>query len=155
MTRPGRLAIAVTVATLLFSATAFAEGWGGPGGHRGGGGGAFGWPVLRAVGLDDAQKAQIRQIFTTHRPQLQSLRQQLMTAQGQVRDKLLSPTPPTAADIVPINQLRDQLAQERLAMALEIRNVLTPDQLAKAAQIRQQMKQLRQQMRDLTKPPTS
>ena len=155
MTRPGRLAIAVTAATLLFSGTAFAEGWGGPGGHRGGGGGAFGWPVLRAVGLDDAQKAQIRQIFTTHRPQLQSLRQQLMTAQGQVRDKLLSPTPPTAADIAPISQLRDQLAQERLAMALEIRNVLTPDQLAKAAQIRQQMKQLRQQMRDLTKPPTS
>ncbi len=151
MTRPGRLAIAVTAATLLFTTGAFAQGWGGPGGHRGGGG-SFGWPVLRAVGLDDAQKAQIHQIFTSHRPQLQSLRQQLMAAQGQVRDKLLSPMPPTAADMAPVSQLRDQLAQERFAMALEIRNVLTPDQLAKAAQIRQQMKQLRQQMRDLTKP---
>jgi Spy/CpxP family protein refolding chaperone len=151
MTRRGRLVVAVTAATLLCSATAFAQGWGGLGGHRGGGG-AFGWPVLRAVGLDDAQKAQIRQIFTNHRPQLQALRQQLMTAQGQVRDKLLSPTPPTAADMAPISQLRDQLAQERLAMALEVRNVLTPDQLTKAAQIRQRMKQLRQQMRDLSKP---
>ena len=59
MTRRARLVIAVTAATLLSSATAFADGWGGPGGHHGGGG-AFGWPILRGVGLSDDQKAQIR-----------------------------------------------------------------------------------------------
>jgi len=32
MTRRARLVIAVTAATLLSSATAFADGWGGPGG---------------------------------------------------------------------------------------------------------------------------
>ena len=44
------------------------------------------------------------------------------------------------------------MAQERLAIALAIRNVLTPEQLAKAAQLRQQMQQLRQQMQDLSRP---
>jgi hypothetical protein len=37
-------------------------------------------------------------------------------------------------------------------MALQIRSVLTPDQLAKAAQTMQQMDQLRAQMRSLRKP---
>ncbi len=151
MTRRARLVIAVTAATLLSSATAFADGWGGPGGHHGGGG-AFGWPILRAVGLSDDQKAQIRQIYTAHRPQLQALGQQMRAARQQLGDKLYSATPPSAADLASITQLRDQMAQERLAIALTIRAVLTPDQLTKAAQIRQQMQQLRQQMRDLTKP---
>lgn len=152
-----KLVAVVTFVTLLSGTTAFAQGWGGPGGHRyGTGGTAFGWRVLRAVGLSDDQKAQIRQVYVQHRPQLQSLRQQLVTAQGQLRDKLYSTTPPTAADLASISQLRDQLAQERLAIALAIRNILTADQLAKAAQIRQQLKDLRQQQRNLlTPPPTS
>jgi hypothetical protein len=48
-----------------------------------------------------------------------------------------------------ISQLRDQLGQEGLQTALEIRNVLTPDQLAKAAQIRQRMQELQAEMRGL------
>ena len=151
MTRRARVVIAVTALMLLSSAAAFADGWGGPGGHRGGGGG-FGWPVLRAVGLSDEQKAQIRQIYAAHRPQLQALGQQIHAARQQLGDKLYSSTPPSTADLASINQLRDQMAQERLAIALAIRNVLTPEQLAKAAQIRQQMQQLRQQMRDLNRP---
>ena len=151
MTRRARVVIAVTALMLLSSAVAFADGWGGPGGHRGGGGGS-GWPVLRAVGLSDEQKAQIRQIYAAHRPQLQALGQQIHAARQQLGDKLYSATPPSTADLASINQLRDQMAQERLGIALAIRNVLTPEQLAKAAQIRQQMQQLRQQMRDLSRP---
>ncbi len=103
----------------------------------------FGWPVLRAVGLSDEQKAHIHQIYAAHRPQLQALGQQIHAARQQLGDKLYSATPPSTADLASINQLRDQMAQERLAIALAIRNVLTPEQLAKAAQIRQQMQQLR------------
>jgi Spy/CpxP family protein refolding chaperone len=143
----------VAVVTLLSGTTAFAQEWSGPGGPRyGTGGGAFGWRILRAVGLSDDQKAQIRQVYVQHRPQLQALRNQLRTAQGQLGDRLYSTTPPTPADLALIGQLRDQLAQERLAIALAIRNVLTADQLAKAAQIRQQLKDLRQQERNLLNP---
>jgi len=102
--------------------------------------------------LSDEQKAYIRQIYAAHRPQLQALGQQIHAARQQLGDKLYSAAPPSTADLASINQLRDQMAQERLAIALAIRNVLTPEQLAKAAQIRQQMQQLRQQMRDLSRP---
>src|SRR5262249_32514198 len=129
MTRRARVVIAVIAVTLLSSAAAFADGWGGPGGHRGGGGG-FGWPVLRAVGLSDEQKAQIRQIYAAHRPQLQALGEQIHAARQQLGDKLYSATPPSAADLGSINQLRDQMAQKRLAIALAIRNGLPPKRLA-------------------------
>src|SRR5207249_2049291 len=84
-------------------------------------------------------EAPVRQIYAEHGPQLQARGQQIHAARQQLGDKLYSSTPPSTADLASINQLRDQMAQERLAIALAIRNVLTPDQLAKAAQIRQQM----------------
>lgn len=151
MSSRGRFVIAVTAVALLCGTTAFAQGWGGPGGHHGGGGG-FGWRILRVVGLSDAQKTQIRQVYANHRPTLQTLHQQLGAAQQGLGDKLYSATPPTAADVAAVSQLRSQLAQERFAIQLEVRNVLTPDQLAKAAQIRQQLQQLRQQQRNLLTP---
>ncbi|HXG15930.1 MAG TPA: hypothetical protein VNK50_06750 [Calidithermus sp.] len=52
-----------------------------------------------------------------------------------------------------LQTLHQQLrAAERLQIALEIRGVLTPEQLARAAQIRQQLEQLRQQERTLLTP---
>jgi Spy/CpxP family protein refolding chaperone len=51
-----------------------------------------------------------------------------------------------------IAQLRNQLADEGLRVVLEIRNILTPDQLAKAAQLKTQMQSLRNQMRNLVGP---
>ncbi|HXG04980.1 MAG TPA: hypothetical protein VNO23_16400, partial [Candidatus Binatia bacterium] len=83
---------------------------------------------------------------------LQALHQQLRAAQRQLRDRLYGPNPPSVADLEPINRLREQLAAERLQIALEIRGVLTPEQLARAAQIRQQLEQLRQQERSLLTP---
>src|SRR3989454_11390151 len=74
MTRRARVVIAVTAVLLLSSAVAFADGWGGPGGHRGGGGGV-GWPVLRAVGLSGGQEAHIRPSYAEPRPQLPALGQ--------------------------------------------------------------------------------
>src|SRR5437016_14127539 len=106
MTRRARVVIAVIALMLLSGAVAFADGWGGPGGHRGGGGG-FGLPVLRAVGLSDEQKAQIRQIYAAHRPQLQALGQQIHAARQQLGGKLYSATPPATADLPATNQLRD------------------------------------------------
>src|SRR2546426_11706763 len=98
MTRRARVVIAVTALMLLSSAVAFADGWGGPGGHRGGGGGV-GWPLLRAVGLSDEEKAHIRQIYAEHRPQPQALGPQIHAARQQPGDKLDSSTPPSPADL--------------------------------------------------------
>ncbi len=147
MRRRGGLVAVAMVPVLLWGATAFAH----DGGLQGRGGGRD-LAILRAVGLSEAQKTQIRQIFANHRTQLQSLHQQLRTAERQLRDRLFGPNPPGATDLAPVNQLREQLAQERLQIALEVRGVLTPDQLARAAQIRQQLDQLHQQERSLLTP---
>ena len=46
-------------------------------------------------------------------------------------------------------QLREQLMQEGLKVALEVRALLTPDQLAKAAQLKDRVRALRAEMRSL------
>jgi len=110
--------------------------------------------ILRGVGLTDAQQGQVRQIVASHRPRFQELRSQLRANTQALADKLYGPGPVTADDLAAlrqqIGQTRDQLGQEALQTALEIRNVLTPDQLAKAAQIRQRMQELRAEMQSLT-----
>lgn len=152
MTLRRNIAIAALISLVLWSATAFADGgWQGRHGGMGWGGG-----ILRTVGLTDAQKDQIRQIHASHRPQMRALGQQLRTVQRQIGDQLYGATAPTPGSLAPltqqIDQLRSQMAQARLQMTLEIRNVLTPEQLAKAAQTRQQLRQLHEQQRNLLRP---
>jgi Spy/CpxP family protein refolding chaperone len=48
-------------------------------------------------------------------------------------------------------QLRQQLMQAGLKVALEMRGVLTPQQLAKAAEIKDRMRVLHTEMRELFK----
>src|SRR2546427_3858200 len=67
MTRRARVVIAVTAVLLLSSAVAFADGWGGPGGHRGGGGG-LGWPVRRGRGPRHEPTAHTRPISAAPSP---------------------------------------------------------------------------------------
>jgi hypothetical protein len=62
-----------------------------------------------------------------------------------------------AADLQPllqrIGQLRAQLAQDSATAALEVRAVLTPEQLARVAQTKERLSQLREEMRLLLQPP--
>jgi Spy/CpxP family protein refolding chaperone len=62
-----------------------------------------------------------------------------------------------AADLQPllerINQLRDQLARGSATTALVVRAVLTPEQLARVAQTKERLSQLREEMRQLMQPP--
>jgi len=154
----GLLAISLSATTAGAQGMPMRGGWHGPGGGPGGGpdGGGEVFPlrmILRSVGLTDAQRDQVRQILAGHRPRFQALRGQIRTLTTQLTDKLYAAGPVTADEASAIrqqiSQLRDQLGQEGLQTALEIRNVLTPDQLAKAAQIRQRMQELRAEMQSL------
>lgn len=146
-------AMAAAVSVVGQPRPAAAQGFRGPDGH-----GAFGgWPGLPAliknVGLTDVQQGQVRQIVANHRPQFEGLLRQLRGAREALDAKLYGPGPVTAADLDPlvrqIDALRSQLTQEGLRVALEIRGILTPEQLAKADQTRQRLSELRRQMRDL------
>jgi Spy/CpxP family protein refolding chaperone len=67
--------------------------------------------------------------------------------------KLMSTGAVSASDIEPLqqqeSQIHQQLDEQMLSAALQIRNLLTAEQLAKAAELHNKMKVLRQQMDEL------
>ena len=143
----------VAVALALSAGTAVVPAHAAPG-HGGWQRGSFMSPfMLRSLGLTDAQRAQVRQVVMNHRPRFQELNRDLRDTRAQLNDRLLAPAAVQAGELAPltqrISQLREQLSAESLQVALEIRNVLTPDQIAKAADARRRMNELRQEMRQL------
>ena len=143
---------AVAVA-LALSATAVVPAHAAPG--RGGWQrGSFMSPfMLRSLGLTDAQRAQVRQVVMNHRPRFQELNRDLRDTRTQLNDRLLASAAVQPGELAPltqrIGQLREQLSAESLQVALEIRNILTPEQIAKAADVRRRMNELRMEMHQL------
>jgi Spy/CpxP family protein refolding chaperone len=157
---------AATAAAVLiagFLGTAYAQphpGFRGPRAGMMGEGAGMTLPLLlRGANLTADQKTQVQQIVGNHRATFQSLFSQLRAAQDQISSKLLSTGAVSESDLAPqlqqISTLRSQLAEEGLRVALEIRSILTPDQLAKAAQFKTQMQSLRSQMKSLMAPPAA
>jgi periplasmic protein CpxP/Spy len=140
------------VVAILWAATGFVQPvWGDNGGRAGRGDMLL--RLLYKVGLTDTQKAQVKDILAAHRPTLQSLRGQLQTIREEIADKLLGPGTVQEADLLPFAQeahrLREQLAQEWFKVMLAVRDILTPEQLAQAAQLKDQLRTLRHEMRSL------
>lgn len=126
------------------------------GGMMGDGAGMMLPLLLRAANLTADQKTQVQQIMANHRATLHDLFSQLRAVQDQMSTKLFSAGAVGETDLAPqtqqISDLRNQLAEEGLKVVLEIRNILTPDQLAKASQLKAQMESLRNQMKNLIPP---
>ena len=114
------------------------------------------WLMIRAASLTPEQQTRVRAILSAHRATARPLIEQLRQAQQELGGKLLAPGPVQAADLQPqlqrISQLRDQLAQDSASAALEVRSVLTPEQLARVAQTKERLRQLREEMRQLMQP---
>ncbi len=130
-----------------------------PGGLRGPMGRMDGelWLMIRAATLTPEQQAKVRGILSAHRAATRPLVEQLRQAQQELGAKLLAPGPLQPADLQPqlgrIGELRGQLAQDGAQAALEVRAVLTPEQLARAAQTKERLIQLREEMHQLVQPP--
>ena len=149
------IGLGLLVAT-FWTATGFSFPHDGMGGAGAGLGGPRLWRLLRALNLTDTQKAQVHDLFTAHRSSVQTLRGEMRATQQQLVDLLLSPNPidPNALHVT-AQQLagqRDQLLQEHLTLAQEIRNVLTPAQLTQAAQLKDQLRALRATRHQLLSP---
>jgi len=104
--------------------------------------------LLRAVGLTDDQNAQIKAVVAAHRPTLRNLYGQLRVANQTLSDALLTTGDPTPT-VQQITQIRGQLLAETVKMRQEMLGVLTPDQLAKAAQLQDQLRALRAERHNL------
>jgi len=109
--------------------------------------------TLKKLDLTPTQESRIEEIMAAQQGSLKSLFKQLEAAHEQVTAKFLAPGSLSTADFAQhtqnISQLREQLMQEGLKAALAIREVLTPEQLAKAAQMQQKMRAMRTEMRQL------
>jgi Spy/CpxP family protein refolding chaperone len=155
-TRAARTAtttILMLAALLIFALPASAQmrperggGWGREGGMA--------LPVLiRAANLTPEQDGKVRAILTNHRAVTRNTVEQLRRAQDELADKLLGTGPVQAADLQPllkqIASLREQLLQDSAQIALEVRAVLTPEQLARAGQVKARMQQLQSELQQI------
>jgi len=109
--------------------------------------------LLKGANLTPDQDAQVHQIMAAHHPAFRTLFSQLRSAHEELADKLYGPGEVDAAElnthIDKVSQLREQLLREGLKLALEVRAVLTPEQRARAAEVKDRMRALRGEMRGL------
>jgi Spy/CpxP family protein refolding chaperone len=129
-------------------------GWAHP--VRGEMGWSYGTPLpalLRAAGVTEDQKAEIKAIVAAHRPTLRQLYGQLRTANRTLSDALLAggDTTPTVQQIT---RIRGQLLAETVKMRQEMLEVLTPEQQAKVAQLKDQLRSLQEERHKLLRGET-
>jgi Spy/CpxP family protein refolding chaperone len=109
--------------------------------------------LFKGAALTPDQETRVKAILAAHRANARDLMRQLRLAREGIVDKLIAPGAVAAGDLEPvrqqITQLEEQLSQDRLAAALEIRALLTPDQLAKAQRLKDRVRELRAEMRAL------
>lgn len=115
------------------------------GGHHGGGYMSF----LQGVTLTEAQKTQLHDIMHASYQQLRPQMQQLRSLHEQISGDLAGTAAINNAQIAALQQqaqtLQGQLDQAKLAAAMQVRELLTPDQLSQAASVHAQLETLHQQ----------
>ncbi len=109
--------------------------------------------LLKHAKLTPEQGQQVQKIMQSDRATLRNLSQQLEAANDQLADKLFAPGKVEIGDLTPrlqhIGQLRQQLLEQGMKTALAVRAILTPEQLAKVNQLKDQLRKLHKEMRSL------
>ena len=113
----------------------------------------YAWIVFQRVRIECGHHASRTQIMDADHQALRALFKQLQAANEDLANKLFAPGKIQQSDLTPqvqhVMQLRQQLMEQGLKTALAIRAVLTPEQLAKTAQLKDRLQQLRTEMRTL------
>jgi Spy/CpxP family protein refolding chaperone len=108
---------------------------------------------LQAAHLTADQQNHVDQILQSNRAQTAPLIEQLGTVHEQIADKLLAAGKITEADLLPLEnqaaQLDAQIQQQALNASVQIRAILTPEQISRMAQFHQKMAALQTQMKNL------
>ena len=109
--------------------------------------------MLKGVELTPKQDNRVHEIMVAHRATFRTLFSQLRAANEELADKLFAAGEIQPEDLTPqieqITRLRQQLLQEGLKIALEVHGVLTPEQRAKAAQLKERVRALGADLRNL------
>ena len=114
----------------------------GPGGH-----GYLGF--LQGVTLTDAQQSQMHAILKSSWQQMKPQMQQLRALREQIGGDMASTATVNATQLVGLEQqaqtLQSQIDKLKLATAIQVRSLLTPDQLSQSATVHAQLAALHQQ----------
>ena len=150
--------VAVGATGFVSARAANGGGWAGGGGGHWGHGDRLGLELfLRQLDLDEGQRGQIKSILSQQRVAAEPLWTQLRSEKATLSSQFFAPGALQASDLAPglqkLAAIQQQLLDQRIQTALAIRNVLTPGQLAHAAQLKAQIDALHQQMHNLLQPP--
>jgi Spy/CpxP family protein refolding chaperone len=109
--------------------------------------------LLNALNLTPDQATKIEAAKNAFAQTQRAYLKEVNALRKEVADKLFGPNPVGEADvavqITKIADLRERLLRDGFRIALEVRGVLRPDQLAKATQIRQQLRGIQEEVRGL------
>ncbi|HEY2988244.1 MAG TPA: Spy/CpxP family protein refolding chaperone [Candidatus Binatia bacterium] len=109
--------------------------------------------LLKALNLTPEQSAKIEAGKDAFREAQRAYLNEVRVLRKEVGDKLFGSNRVTEADvarqIAKIAELREKILRDGFKIALDVRNALTPEQLAKAAAIRQQLQEIQSEVREL------
>ena len=113
--------------------------------------------ALRTANPTDDQKKQIHDILESSRKNTAAQMEQMRSIRDQIADKLLSAGTVSPSDLTPLlaqqSTLQQQLDTQMIATAIQIRGVLTADQLTKMAAAHEKLKQIHSQIDAILGPP--
>ncbi|MGA2410033.1 MAG: periplasmic heavy metal sensor [Candidatus Binataceae bacterium] len=108
---------------------------------------------LHSAGITPEQREQVKKIMDGSHPAFQALFEQLHAKRQQLDDKLFAPGAVNEGDIAKesaqIGQLQQQLADQELKVVLQIRSLLTPEQLNRVSRFHNRLESLHEQMKEL------
>ncbi len=108
---------------------------------------------MRAAHLTTDQQNRINQILQANRSQTAPLLRQLQSVHEQIADKLLAAGTVNASDLSSLEdqaaKLDAQIQRQALNASVQIRSILTSDQVSRMAEFHQKMTALHAQMRSL------
>jgi Spy/CpxP family protein refolding chaperone len=125
-----------------------------PGGPGGGDAPGMVIPLmLHGAHLTAEQRDKVKALMAANREPLHKLFTELQSANDALASRLVGPGAVDAAALKPdvdrVAQARQALMEHGLTIALALRGILTPEQLAAVTQKRAKMEDLQRQMRDL------
>jgi Spy/CpxP family protein refolding chaperone len=144
------LIAAVAACAVTLGSQAVAQPMDGRGWHHGGG---EGMELLHGLNLTDAQKQQAHEIEHAAWAQARPIMAQMHALHEQLATAMLAPGSVTAEQLAPLmtqeEQLRTQMDQQHLNTILQIRALLTPEQIAQASTTHQKLAALHEQEHQL------
>lgn len=112
--------------------------------------------LLKFADLTPAQRNQVHEILRSERAQMMSVHREFQQVHEQLAAKLLAPGAVSAADLEPLEQkafrCQKQIGQNMVDSALAIRNLLTPEQLARLGEAHRKLENLHAQIQSLMGP---